>query len=651
MPIQIESIYVLDLLNTTLDEKALGCLFLFAPLLLLFNKSRGKNFLTLNAFVLIVSRLLLPQVSHSLRIVVAGTGVSAFLLYLMVFLERNGTGEDSQENISTGSAIALALLLSIFFRALGSTRDYSLHGWGQIHGWILGGISLFILVQSRDDEINRKSEPRGELSSILGMIGIITFVYFLFQNPGIISRWSGISYPLVMILSSLVFTSYLLSASFWKKTLIPSEKKPWLLITVNLLFLTALMRTILLNRVAFPMTPASTAVIVTPLSWYAHIPTVLMILLSSVLFLNADVFASRIAAKSLSPAKAALAWWTGTFTLLILIFVLIFTNIWAYVPPVSLIFRNQFYLPFLITGLMMIIPLLLQKKGPESPADDSGERKPLMVVSLMIFFLTIAAVIFVSARPEAVGKAPQELIVMTYNCQQGVDKDGNLALDEQLAVIRSINPDILVLQESDSPRISRGNVDVVRFFQDGLDYYAYFGPTTVSGTFGTAILSHFPLENQRSVYTYSSDDEVATAVAEFSLGEKSVGIICVHPSGNEDVNRIFTETLIETASSFDNVIVMGDFNMREYSETLRAIGDVLNDSWRVLNPIGRVSLEELESRSEEEEGDFAHGAPTLKRRIDYIFLSESFEVLDSEYISNEASMTDHPAHWARIRLK
>jgi endonuclease/exonuclease/phosphatase family metal-dependent hydrolase len=194
-------------------------------------------------------------------------------------------------------------------------------------------------------------------------------------------------------------------------------------------------------------------------------------------------------------------------------------------------------------------------------------------------------------------------------------------------------------------------VDVVRFFQDGLDYYAYFGPTTVSGTFGTAILSRFPLENQRSVYTYSSDDEVATAVAEFSLGEKSVGIICVHPSGNEDVNRIFTETLIETASSFDNVIVMGDFNMREYTETLQAIGNALNDSWRVLNPIERVSLEELEKRSEEEEGDFVHGAPTLKRRIDYIFLSDSFEVLDSKYISNEASMTDHPAHWASIRLK
>ncbi len=538
---------------------------------------------------------------------------------------------------------------------MGSSRDISLNGGGVIIGLVLGLIALGILFLGRNDNINRRSEPDGDFFSIIGLTAIITLVYFLFQSPGIISRWSGISFHLVIILSSIVFSIYFVTASFWQKIFqVNNGKRPYVLIFWNILFLITLLLTILLNRVSFPPNPEAHSVTVNLSPFYYHIPTIIMIILSPVIFVNANLYSYRISSQTLSPKKVSLAYTLGTFILLILIFILIFTNIWSYVRPVSQIFRNQFYLPFLLACIQMILPLIFFKKGDEGNEDEKiSERKRSNIKNICFLFplVTICSVLFISSDPEPVEDGLKGIKVMTYNCQQGVDMNGNLALDQQLDFIRSVNPDIVVLQESDSPRISRGNVDLVRFFQDGLDYYSYFGPSTVSGTFGTAILSRFPLENQRTIYTYSSDDEIGTAIAEISFGERTVGIFCVHPYGDKNANTAFTNMVIETASLYDNFIVMGDFNMREYEETLRTIGDSMKDTWRVLNPIKRIPLDELEARAKQEKVSFTGGAPSLNSRIDYIFVSDSFRVLDSRYIIPEKAYTDHPAHIAELRLE
>jgi len=49
---------------------------------------------------------------------------------------------------------------------------------------------------------------------------------------------------------------------------------------------------------------------------------------------------------------------------------------------------------------------------------------------------------------------------------------------------------LIGLQESDTNRISGGNSDIVRYFADRLDLYAYYGPKVVPGTFGIALLAY-----------------------------------------------------------------------------------------------------------------------------------------------------------------
>ena len=39
----------------------------------------------------------------------------------------------------------------------------------------------------------------------------------------------------------------------------------------------------------------------------------------------------------------------------------------------------------------------------------------------------------------------------------------------------------------------------------------------------------------------------------------------------------------------------------------------------------------------------------MKNRIDHIFLSKDFKVVEAHYLPAPESGTDHPAHWAVVR--
>ena len=74
----IESIYVLDLLNTRLDIKVMGILFLFSPVLLLLWK-KNNPLLFATGIVVLGARIIVPFVPPSFKIIVAGIGAGAFL--------------------------------------------------------------------------------------------------------------------------------------------------------------------------------------------------------------------------------------------------------------------------------------------------------------------------------------------------------------------------------------------------------------------------------------------------------------------------------------------------------------------------------------------------------------------------------------------
>ncbi len=173
----------------------------------------------------------------------------------------------------------------------------------------------------------------------------------------------------------------------------------------------------------------------------------------------------------------------------------------------------------------------------------------------------------------------------------------------------------------------------MRYYAGKLGYYAYYGPTTVTGTYGTAILSRFPLENTRSVFTFSDQDEIGTAEAEIELAGKTFTIYNVHPDGSDTAMLVFAENLLDRAAEKSQVIALGDYNLRDYEEAYQLIDGVLNNAW-VSNYPSEISPDGVDMS-----GD---------NRIDHIFFSPNLVALDPIYVLPPESATDHPLHWAEI---
>jgi endonuclease/exonuclease/phosphatase family metal-dependent hydrolase len=176
-------------------------------------------------------------------------------------------------------------------------------------------------------------------------------------------------------------------------------------------------------------------------------------------------------------------------------------------------------------------------------------------------------------------------------------------------------------------------MDYVRYFADKLGYHTYYGPKTITGSYGTAILSRFPLKNTRTVFTYSDQDENGTAEVQFEVEGKLFSLYNVHPDGSDEAMLAIANMLLERPVNQANVIILGDFNMRDTEESYQLIDSVYTNSWMSVYPSG-ISTEGVDMSG--------------RNRIDHIFVSKNLLVRDPVYLLPPASATDHPAHWAEI---
>ena len=210
--------------------------------------------------------------------------------------------------------------------------------------------------------------------------------------------------------------------------------------------------------------------------------------------------------------------------------------------------------------------------------------------------------------------------MVTYNIQQGYSADGKRSYAEQLEVIRSLKPDIVGLQETDVARFSGGNADVVRSIAEGLKMYSYYGPRTVTGTFGIALLSSYPIENPRTFFMYSQGEQTAAIEAQISVNGKPYTILVTHLGNGGPI--IQQEQVLARLEGAHNVIAMGDFNFNlaspQYALTLKT----LDDAWVQAGspPAPGLDLTDL---------------------IDHIFVTPGTQVKTAQYVVSPAS--DHPA--------
>jgi len=558
----------------------------------------------------------------------AGVGVAACLIWLPALLWRAGREDvpETQRRLSLG--MVTAVLVSILFRVLGAGFDISTRGPLQALGWLLAALVVFFVVQRPRDHTSglapasRRPVAFGRLVLLaLGTTSALILIYFMLSSPNVIARWTEGSYP--GIVTTLALGMGLFSVLNVMRSSQRMKTNMGLLWVLNGLFVMTLVATLWPHQIPFPAHTGGYPFYAPDVSFFQAVPLYLMLMLCPVILLDFALYVR--ATVHARPSLRALG---GAFTisslyLLLMIFAHVFTTVYDYIPVVGPAFRDRFWGVYLVAGLGLLLPLVtLRTTLPAwKPAPAWGRTMVLLSVAI------VGAVFATMARPGA--PTPRTtLTVLTYNIQQGYDAEGQKNADGQLALMRAVDADIIGLQESDTNRIAGGNADLVRYYANALNMHSYYGPTTVAGTFGIALLSRYPIENPRTFYMFSVGEQTAAIETQITVDGTTYNVFVTHLGNGGPI--VQQEAVLEIATGKENTILMGDFNFRPDSEQYALTMGALDDAWLRRWPDGT---------------DDAGAQPS--KRIDHIFISSELQVEDVRYIDSPAS--DHPAVTAALR--
>jgi endonuclease/exonuclease/phosphatase family metal-dependent hydrolase len=621
----VETIYTFGLLGTNIPPEIVSVLFFFTPLILLFfRRGLPYRFALVLAGVAALAHPLEVMLGPKGKMLVSGLGVGCLFVLLPLLLVDKMRGDKGNARAEIGSGLALALVFSIVLRSLGAGSDLSLlYAW---LSWLFAiGLLALIVLTVRSDmpaqiTAQKTSVSFGVTASLsVGVLSTFAVLYFGFASPTVLARWSGLDYRLVMIVLSAALALYAMVFS--------GNRPKWLtkplVLAWNALFLLAGAVAILSNQVNFPLTSSAYPLDQPVLSLWHQIPFFLMLLLSPITLLDFTLLAGELTDRRPTPRAIAGGFSLAALFFLVIILGQVFTTVYDYIPVVGPWFRDRFWLVFLIAGLGMALPVLaVRLKEAQFATPVMGEITPVVLTAALV--VSVAWVMVSQPVPPAPVES-NVLRVLTYNIQQGYSADGRRNYAGQLELIRSLKPDLVGLEESDVARFSGGNADVVRTFSEGLDMFVYYGPRTVTGTFGIALLSRYPLQNPRTFFMYSSAEQTAAIQAQITVKGKTYQILATHLGNDGPI--IQQQQVLRRLAGLQNVIAMGDFNFDQTTDQYALTIQSLEDAWVSTGAPPTAGL------------DMGH-------LIDHIFLSPGMTVQSAQYIASPAS--DHPALLAEI---
>jgi endonuclease/exonuclease/phosphatase family metal-dependent hydrolase len=607
--------YALGLLNNRLPPESASAVFLLSPLLLMLRR-RWPARMTLGLFVAVsVARLAVPFIDDTRAIVlVTGFGVAASLLLLALLLMSS---DRSAVASSLTSSLALAVAAYIALRALGSGLDVSMSGAISLIVWPLAVLALWRW--PRGSGLLPEGEPAANGLRVaglcLGMMAALTLVYFAFSAPNVIVGWTRASHITVV---GLVLGALL---AWW--TLLALDSASGLIkhrpFTGGVaVFGVLLVLSVFGHQVHFPADPASYLLPEPSTPGWVTAASILTLVMWPLILFAFHTIARRIQTLQPSTRQLALGFSLGAVLLATASFAQILTTTYDYVPVIGPVFRDRFWLVLALPAAALVAALFAA-----GPSQVSTLRPSLAVVGGMTALALLA--VLGAADGGASPTSPTgrtSLGIVTFNVQQGYGADNRRSIEGQLTLLRSLNADIIGLQESDLNRVAGGNDDLVRYVADQLDLYSYAGPKTVTGTFGIALLSRYPLHEPRTFYLFSEGEQTAVIAAKVAVSGKTFSVFVTHLGNGGPLEQ--QNEVLSLASPLTDVLLLGDFNFRPDTEQYRVTTTFFEDAWAKRRPSGEEA-----------------GGSTRPRRIDYVFVSPGTEVVEAVYVDTRFS--DHPA--------
>ena len=227
---------------------------------------------------------------------------------------------------------------------------------------------------------------------------------------------------------------------------------------------------------------------------------------------------------------------------------------------------------------------------------------------------------------------PETLRVLTYNIHHGEGEDGVFDLERIGRVIKSVDPDVVALQEVDRSTARSSGVDQAKVLGELTRMDAVFGEAMPyeGGSYGEAVLTKWRvIKVANHPLPYDTGQEPRAALAVQILPENNlpefifVGTHLCHQSGQ---TRLWQCGMINTVllNSTLPVLLAGDLNARIGSKPMK---ELLENGWADTEPGGKPT--------------FPSDNP--RRRIDYVLFRKSdpwkvvsVEVLDEPIASDHA---------------
>lgn len=624
----VEAVYAFGLLSTSVPPQIVAVLLLLSPAALLPVRREPPTWLLHAALaIVLLARLAVPALGTGERMVTAGVGTAAWFILFPLLLARHGQSEERDIPAALAAGLMVAVGTSALLRTAGSGLDLSTVGWGQVVGWGLAVIALFLwLTALPAQDVTTRTGPRaGVVAPALGVMSVFILLYFTFTAPHVLARWTGVDYRWVVLLYALGLGG---AAVVLVQRRAPSPP-PSLILALNLVFVFALALTARGHQFPFPPQPEAYPLPEPPITWAHRVPLALTLLLFPLLFVDFAWFVARVVRGRPSPRALGAGFALASLYLLILIFAHVFTTVYDYIPVVGPFFRDRFWQVHLVVGLVLLAALAGSRPEGAAEKEVGSWHRGVALLNALLALGSVLTAWLVSARPVPPSTAAEQVTVLTYNIQQGYSEAGRRNFDGQLALIRRLKPDIIGLQETDNARIAGGNADVVRYFTNALNMYAYYGPKTPTGTFGIALLSRYPIRHPRTWFLYSEGEQVAVIEAEVTVGEQEFRVFVTHlGNGGPMVQQRQFVQLVERSQ---RVIAMGDYNFRPDTPQYRLTTELLVDTWPAVWPSWAD----------------AQGIRPVDK-IDHIFISPDLRAVDARYVASPAS--DHPAVTATISV-
>jgi len=510
------------------------------------------------------------------------------------------------------SGLALALAYDMAIRALGVSQDLGLRPeWLPVQLLLsLVAVGAAFRSHAGDGAAPAQTQPKrlpwwaGVL--LLSGLGPLLFLeYNLFMHASTVSRWASVNYDIMSVLIPSATAIGLLVPRF--KGL---QSWPTVLIQ-NLVILFAVAGFLLYDGwVSGGLILAAQVCVVLDLRLLFHF----------VSFHSFERLPSTVVGVALS---------FSLVTAFLLTFLVTLSFAYAYTLDV---FRGTEPLAFIVAALTLAATAVLAASRMWIPGAPPPEvpwiKQSVAALPVVLAIAGFALQPIVNPRPTE----PRSLTVMTYNLHQGFGTDQKLDLEQIADTILWADPDIIGLQEADAGRVPSLSVDEVLWLSRRLNMHSAYGPSW-GNTYGVAILSKYPIAQQRRYLLSSSEQQRACLEAEIAVDGETLTFFSVHLGLNSpERERQLDEVLAYAADAPTPKVLVGDFNAHPDS-----------------HEIERVQQQFVHSFDQAGTGSGYTSPPeNPMETIDYIFVSPDIQVLSAEVISSLAS--DHLPVAARVQL-